>query len=99
MKLLHIQDQKFLGDAPYPVRLRNEYLGISLAVQLLELCAFTVEGMSSIPGQRTKIQQTVHRDQKEKIKQKLREKSVPGKSLSGGPGAEGGWQGPMGALT
>ena len=37
-----------------------------LVVQWLGLCAFTAEGMGSIPGQGTKILQAVWCDQKEK---------------------------------
>ena len=37
----------------------NGALGNSLAVQWLELCTFTAKGLSSIPGQGTKILQAV----------------------------------------
>ena len=38
-------------------------LGISLAVQWLGFCTFTVEGVGSIPGCGTKILQAVQRGQ------------------------------------
>ena len=47
----------------------------SLAVQWLELWAFTAEGPSSIPGQGTKIPQIVCWDQKKKGKSKQKSKS------------------------
>ena len=51
---------------------KKKYMGNSQAVQWLGLCAFTVEGLGSIPGQGTKIPQAVQRGQKQikKTKQK-----------------------------
>ena len=40
--------------------------GNALAVQWLELCAFTTRGMGSVPGQGTKILQALWRSQKKK---------------------------------
>ena len=44
----------------------NGALGNSLAVQWLELCTFTAKGLSSIPGQGTKILQAMWYSFKEK---------------------------------
>ena len=47
----------------------NGALGNSLAVQWLELCTFTAKGLSSTPGQGTKILQDVWCSYKKKSNQ------------------------------
>ena len=58
-----------------PITLESEYRkrrgpGTSLAVQQLELCAFTAKGPGSIPGGGTKIPKAVLHDQKKREREK-----------------------------
>ena len=51
--------------------LKSGYAGTSLAVQWLRLCASTVAGMGSIPGQGTKIPRAMHVHGQKTNKQKI----------------------------
>ena len=56
--------------------LRGKFIGNSLAVQWLGLCAFTAEGPGSISGQGTKIPQAMQHSQKIKKREVHSDKSL-----------------------
>ena len=60
----------------YKPRKKEKRHGNSLVVQWLRLCAFTVEGLGSIPGWGTKILQDTQHGQKKKNKSKKKSQII-----------------------